>query len=1216
MKVKSILLILGFVLLVGFKSFAQSNSQYFIPNVFGKSPTQAAFEKYGNYPVNLNSGLPDISIPLYTVTSGDLQVPIVLSYHAAGIKVNETASWVGLGWSLNAGGSITRNIMGNPDDGGYLNGGFRDALTLAPHTSTTDLDYLYKTCLQYGGYDARPDIFSYNLPGHSGKFFFNAKDNYNIEYVPFAAIKITNTATPFATATPQFTVLDEKGTTFQVGNSTTETTHSYNSNGTHSYAVTAWMLESMTSQDKKDVISFSYQAQNVTPPDQTGQSIVVEDNPQVYNGSNNLSYCNFTPQYMSATNSTNVNEEDIQRISFKNGYVDFVLAGNARTDAVGANVFPLGSINVYGLNPGNNSYVLQKSIVFFTSYFGQGGTNAQQRLRLDSVQVRDKSGTAVQTYRFSYNSLTMPSYYSYSRDFWGYYNGSKNGSSEQTSLIPQMQVQQILNGGTQATQTTTIGSSSPTSRNPDTTYMQACMLNRITYPTGGHTDFTYQTNRYYDNLGNLQLTGGLRITQIANYDSPTSITPILKTYQYNISRPNFMPNNTTGQINSGFFIHTNRARDFEMTGGQPALTYSKTVRIYYSESASNLTPTDGNPVAYTDVTEYQGTPSNNIGKSVYRFRDHQDDWSGSAPSTGVPVVLDYFFARGQLMEKVDYARKPDGTYQVVKKVDNTYSAFPEHKYQDVGLVIGQTKQTDGCITIAYDGMVTSGAFDSDADAYPYEDYSIVSDDNYLTGTTTYEYDQNDVSKYTTNTVTYKYDNIIHQQVTRAYHTDSRGNTTVTRNKYPADYLNSGTATGNTVIDNMLSRNMQAELIERYDTVKNVTTNVTGITGGELHVYKIGNQGAVVPDSVAKLNVNAAVIDFQPSSVSSGTLNRDSRYVKMISFDQYDNINNLTQYTARNATPVSIAWRYNASLPVVKVTNATVNDIFYEGFEDGAGNGFYNDAKAGHWSYNGNSTVYSKTLTGLDNGQYVLSCWQKSGDSWTLYTSTVTVSGNSITISQNSQLPGGQIDEVRFYPVGALMTTYTYDPIIGMTSAMDPRGNVSYYEYDDFNRLRTIKDQNHNIVKAYCYNYKGQQTNCFVPQNDQPQIVYARVETSNFSSSSNGSETWGYIDVYIRFYADANCTIPLTLSADLDITVMTTEGTATDSNAIPDSYSYNTYYVTAGSSSYYLGNLSLYDDYSYSYFDEYGNYQYSYTDYNWSYDLVSGTTYISEPSYYN
>src|SRR4051794_33866554 len=80
------------------------------------SPTASSLGKFVDVPVDYYTGVPQIGIPIYTVQSGSLKLPISLSYHASGLKVMEPASWVGAGWTLNAGGVITRTVMGQPDE--------------------------------------------------------------------------------------------------------------------------------------------------------------------------------------------------------------------------------------------------------------------------------------------------------------------------------------------------------------------------------------------------------------------------------------------------------------------------------------------------------------------------------------------------------------------------------------------------------------------------------------------------------------------------------------------------------------------------------------------------------------------------------------------------------------------------------------------------------------------------------------------------------------------------------------------------------------------------------------------------------------------------------------------------------------------------------------------------------------------------------------------
>lgn len=70
----------------------------------------------GNIPVNYFNGEAQISVPLLGLKANHLSMPISLGYNTRGIKVDQAASNVGLGWGLNAGGVITRTVNGLPDD--------------------------------------------------------------------------------------------------------------------------------------------------------------------------------------------------------------------------------------------------------------------------------------------------------------------------------------------------------------------------------------------------------------------------------------------------------------------------------------------------------------------------------------------------------------------------------------------------------------------------------------------------------------------------------------------------------------------------------------------------------------------------------------------------------------------------------------------------------------------------------------------------------------------------------------------------------------------------------------------------------------------------------------------------------------------------------------------------------------------------------------------
>src|SRR5580692_1520650 len=79
------------------------------------SPEAAGFVKNGNIPVCTYTGAPGISVPLFTIQNGEISLPITLNYNPSGIQVLEEATWVGLGFNLDAGGQITRSVRGADD---------------------------------------------------------------------------------------------------------------------------------------------------------------------------------------------------------------------------------------------------------------------------------------------------------------------------------------------------------------------------------------------------------------------------------------------------------------------------------------------------------------------------------------------------------------------------------------------------------------------------------------------------------------------------------------------------------------------------------------------------------------------------------------------------------------------------------------------------------------------------------------------------------------------------------------------------------------------------------------------------------------------------------------------------------------------------------------------------------------------------------------------
>jgi len=59
------------------------------------------------------------------------------------------------------------------------------------------------------------------------------------------------------------------------------------------------------------------------------------------------------------------------------------------------------------------------------------------------------------------------------------------------------------------------------------------------------------------------------------------------------------------------------------------------------------------------------------------------------------------------------------------------------------------------------------------------------------------------------------------------------------------------------------------------------------------------------------------------------------------------------------------------------------------------------------------------------------------------------------------------------PPAAMITTYTYKPLVGVTSITNPAGLTIFYEYDGFGRLMAIRNHEGEYLEKYDYHYINQ-----------------------------------------------------------------------------------------------------------------------------------------------
>lgn len=155
----------------------------------------------------------------------------------------------------------------------------------------------------------------------------------------------------------------------------------------------------------------------------------------------------------------------------------------------------------------------------------------------------------------------------------------------------------------------------------------------------------------------------------------------------------------------------------------------------------------------------------------------------------------------------------------------------------------------------------------------------------------------------------------------------------------------------------------------------------------------------------------------PTSVLSQNLQTSAMSAEL-TYDQYDTDGKLLQYTTKENIPTTIIWGYNSTQPIAKVTGVP---------------------------YSVASALASEIIIASDADI-------NEGTEQTLIDKLNTFRKN--TALQNAQI-----------------TTYTYDPLIGVTSITPPSGIREIYKYDSANRLENIKDVNGKIIKEFQYNYK-------------------------------------------------------------------------------------------------------------------------------------------------
>ena len=190
---------------------AQNFSAGLAPDI-PPSPQAVAFNRLGDYQVNNNYGVPDISIPLFEIDFHGFKIPLTLHYEASPLRPGYNYDVTGLGWTLSGNSCVSRTIKGRADEYGLFNNPF----TIDPFYNNSGQMLLY---MNYANNldELNYQYDSYNIVLPSGRTipFYMYKVNGQMTYslMPLdGQVKISCSCG--VNSINSFTVKDERGITY------------------------------------------------------------------------------------------------------------------------------------------------------------------------------------------------------------------------------------------------------------------------------------------------------------------------------------------------------------------------------------------------------------------------------------------------------------------------------------------------------------------------------------------------------------------------------------------------------------------------------------------------------------------------------------------------------------------------------------------------------------------------------------------------------------------------------------------------------------------------------------------------------------------------------------------------------------------------------------------------------------------------------------------
>jgi YD repeat-containing protein len=1094
-----------------------------------KSPEVNKFEQYMNMPVNLVSGTPQVSIPIYTLEYGGMTLPISLEYDASGVKVESIASSVGQNWSLNVGGVVSRNTKGAPDEGsvGYpkssimVNGYYKDYglskldTELSTYSNVENSRYLqfnwWLEDVNAGKKDAQPDLFYFSTPEGGSKFVFN--DQRKVVYLENTDFIIQEEYVPSYFKT--WMVTSPKGTKYKFGldtgtefgaNNAVEKNYSNQSIDEIAFAnnfiINSWFLTEISNYTSANKIQLEYVDNNYTHT--TISKPIVQSSflclPNMLPSTNcditaESQYATLAENPVNTTSQSHVISKLISKIKAGTTQINFIYSNrDDLTPEFGVTPKRLDEIQITVVNPVTQASEIIKKIKFnYTTLqsaitTGSKGATDIKRLQLTGITEMNANEQLTKPYTFFYNSTSLPSKLSFAQDKWGYYNGK----TQNPSLFPPAGI--------------TLNASLYADRKVDLSFAKAGILEQIIYPTKGSVNFQYESHK-----------SDVAVDVFYDVNNATPIVPTISSTQ-----------STVGITTALFTYESNDDNTLLLTAN---LDYNPTGTPGCTPTSSARAAALVDMVTNTEIAAilYQGaTNSKNISLPIDKAllvngRQYKLIAQGYGGTNGMNFMCNICSAK---IDRVPILPIYDVGGLRIKKI--------VHKEED-GTVIKETNYTYSQPKIVSNPkLFYPTQWDVNSNAYLPNYYSIVPQNAVIFNQTlvnnSYSIGFDKGSYYTFSTgfdpleINFMGPTISYAEVNQ---TDGNGTTKHFFNRYKgyfelnsfnSDYGIPPLPKSQSLLagekQSVLTLNTTGQTVQKSEfeynysgsntTVKGVVPSVYFGQGGYVilfNVYTLQGQTKTLKTetettslkgqdvTVTKDYEYAGINHFQPTKITTTNSKEEQIISKMYYPNDLGTEPLMSELISQNrkANPVrtenyngtvklseqKMSYAKDATTANLVLPKSTYAAKFPNSLANipGIGN-LERKVTSDFYDATGNLTQYTP-----EGGSPVTILWgyNKTQPIAKIENTTTTQLKNALGVSDLNAVNESNLSAINALRQGlpnAMVTTYTHIPLVGVSSITDPKGQTVYYNYDGLGRLKNVKDAQGNIISENEYHYKN------------------------------------------------------------------------------------------------------------------------------------------------